>query len=278
MARLRQRAARCDWNVGGPGRRWCSRPQPSPTGSEPPCARCRCASRLARSSVCSGRTAREVHAGEDVGRPGQAGQRGGRSSWAPPWVARRPAVDIGYLPELFRYQPWLSVAEVLGLHARLRPVPAADRAGEVRRVLGSGGPEPTVGRTAWASLSKGLQQRLRPGCGPPRGGLSLLLLDEPTSALDPTGRADVRSLIDECRAEGTTVLLNSHMLSEVERSCDRVIVLDRGRVLADGPLGAWLDHDMLRVRLDSDASPFRARAWPASGRCRLTRGSSPLPL
>jgi ABC-2 type transport system ATP-binding protein len=46
------------------------------------------------------------------------------------------------------------------------------------------------------------------------------------------------------------------MLSEVERSCDRVIVLDRGQVLADGPLGAWLDHDVLRVRLESEAAPF----------------------
>ncbi len=66
----------------------------------------------------------------------------------------------------------------------------------------------------------------------------------------------MRSLIGRCRAEGTTVLVNSHMLSEVERSCDRVIVLDRGRVLADGPLGVWLDHDVLRVRLEGDAAAF----------------------
>jgi ABC-2 type transport system ATP-binding protein len=164
--------------------------------------------------------------------------------------------DIGYLPELFRYQPWLSVAEVVGLHARLRPVPAADRQREVARVLARAGLADRSGERV-ANLSKGLQQRLGLAVallGKPR----LLLLDEPTSALDPTGRADVRALIDECRAEGTTVLLNSHMLSEVERSCDRVIVLDRGAVLADGPLGAWLDHDVLRVRLEGDASPFVA--------------------
>jgi ABC-2 type transport system ATP-binding protein len=162
--------------------------------------------------------------------------------------------DIGYLPELFRYQPWLSVAEVLDLHARLRPVPSVDRHGEVRRVLARAGLADR-GPDRVASLSKGLQQRLGLAVallGKPR----LLLFDEPTSALDTTGRADVRSLIDECREEGTTVLLNSHMLSEVERSCDRVIVLDRGRVLADGPLGAWLDHDVLRVRLDNEAAPF----------------------
>jgi ABC-2 type transport system ATP-binding protein len=164
--------------------------------------------------------------------------------------------DVGYLPELFRYQPWMSVGEVAGLHARLRPVPPADRQREVARVLARAGlAERTRDRVS--SLSKGLQQRLGLAVallGRPR----LLLLDEPTSALDPTGRADVRALIDECRAEGTTVLLNSHMLSEVERSCDRVIVLDRGAVLADGPLGAWLDHDMLRVRLEGEAAPFVA--------------------
>ena len=162
--------------------------------------------------------------------------------------------DIGYLPELFRYQPWLSVAEVIGLHARLCPVPVADRRREVDRVLDRAGLADR-GQDRVASLSKGLQQRLGLAVallGKPR----LLLLDEPTSALDPTGRADVRSLIDQCRAEGATILLNSHMLSEVERSCDRVIVLDRGRVLADGPLGAWLDHDVLRVRLDGEAAPF----------------------
>jgi ABC-2 type transport system ATP-binding protein len=162
--------------------------------------------------------------------------------------------DIGYLPELFRYQPWLSVAEVIGLHARLCPVPVADRRREVDRVLDRAGLADR-GQDRVASLSKGLQQRLGLAVallGKPR----LLLLDEPTSALDPTGRADVRSLIDQCRAEGITVLLNSHMLSEVERSCDRVIVLDRGRVLADGPLGAWLDHDVLRVRLDGEAGRF----------------------
>ena len=106
-------------------------------------------------------------------------------------------------------------------------------------------------------MSKGLQQRLGLAVAL-LGKPHLLLLDEPTSALDPTGRRDVRALIDECRAEGTTVLLNSHMLSEVQRSCDRVVVLDRGAVLADGPLGAWLDHDMLRVRLQGEAAPFVA--------------------
>jgi len=177
--------------------------------------------------------------------------------------------EIGYLPDLFRYQPWLNVAEVLELHAGLRPVARADRPGEVRRALALAGLADRAPDRV-GSLSKGLQQRLGLAVallGHPR----LLLLDEPTSALDPTGRADVRSIIHECRAEGTTVLLNSHMLSEVERSCDRVIVLDRGRVLADGPLGAWLDHDVLRVRLEGEAArfiPHLARFGEASAHAR----------
>ena len=186
--------------------------------------------------------------------------------------------DIGYLPELFRYQPWLSVTEVLALHARLRPVPAADRGGEVRRVLARSGLADR-GPDRVGSLSKGLQQALRPGLWPCSESLACCCSTSRSSALDPTGRADVRSPT-RGMLHGATVLLNSHMLSEVERSCDRVIVLDRGRVLADGPLGAWLDHDMLRVRLDNEASPFvpcLARFGAVSAHAReLTVASLPM--
>lgn len=82
-------------------------------------------------------------------------------------------------------------------------------------------------------MSKGMQQRLgiaQALVGSPR----LLLLDEPTSALDPGGRRTVRELLEELRRRGHTVLLNSHLLSEVELVCDRVAIIDRGRVVADG--------------------------------------------
>ncbi|HYY03286.1 MAG TPA: hypothetical protein VE736_05315, partial [Gaiellaceae bacterium] len=89
----------------------------------------------------------------------------------------------------------------------------------------------------------GLAQAL---VGTPR----VLLLDEPTSALDPVGRRTVRSLLEELRSRGTSVLLNSHLLSEVELVCDRVVILLGGKVVAAGtpaelarPRGVELETD-----------------------------------
>ena len=85
-------------------------------------------------------------------------------------------------------------------------------------------------------MSKGMQQRLgiaQALIGSPR----LLLLDEPTSALDPAGRRTVRALLEELRGRGVAVLLNSHLLSEVELVCDRVAIIDKGAVVAAGTPG-----------------------------------------
>ena len=82
-------------------------------------------------------------------------------------------------------------------------------------------------------MSKGMQQRL--GIAQALiGGPRMLVLDEPTSALDPAGRRTVRALLEELRAGGTAVLLNSHLLSEIELVCDRVVIITRGRVVAQG--------------------------------------------
>ena len=82
------------------------------------------------------------------------------------------------------------------------------------------------------------------------GAPRLLLLDEPTSALDPVGRRTVRTLLEQLRGRGTSVLLNSHLLSEVELVCDRVTILLGGRVVAAGtpaelarPRGIELETD-----------------------------------
>ena len=160
-------------------------------------------------------------------------------------AARR---EVGYLPELFRYQPWLRAREVLELHVGLRSVDggaplgaAAIRAGLAEVGLADRADDAVGG------FSKGMQQRLGLAVallGSPR----LVVLDEPTSALDPVGRADVRSIVRRARDAGSTILLNSHLLTEVERVCDRVAIVDHGRVLASGRIDDLLGETTVRVR------------------------------
>ena len=173
----------------------------------------------------------------------------------------RPATDpdararVGYLPELFRYQPWLSATEVLELHSRLSGVDvSAAQQRECLDLVGLG--ERTGDRVG--GFSKGMQQRL---------GLAvalvarpeLVVLDEPTSALDPLGRVDVRDIVLRLRSSGVAVLLNSHLIGEVERVCDRVVILDRGRVAASGTLAELLGQRELRLQLTHLTAAAEAR-------------------
>jgi ABC-2 type transport system ATP-binding protein len=137
---------------------------------------------------------------------------------------------MGYLAELFRFPEWQTADELLALHQRLAQSPggAAERA-ELLDLVGLA--EAT--RRPVGQMSKGMQQRLgiaQAMVGSPR----LLLLDEPTSALDPSGRRTVRQLLEELRSRGVAVLLNSHLLSEVELVCDRVAIINHGQVVAAG--------------------------------------------
>ena len=137
---------------------------------------------------------------------------------------------LGYLAELFRFPGWYSADEVLELHQRL----AGSTGGleERTRLLELVALAEARTRRVEA-MSKGMQQRL--GVAQALvGGPRLLLLDEPTSALDPVGRRTVRELLEELRAKGVGVLLNSHLLSEIELVCDRVVILLAGRVVAAG--------------------------------------------
>jgi ABC-2 type transport system ATP-binding protein len=141
---------------------------------------------------------------------------------------------VGYLPELFRYPGWLSPIEVLRFHCRLIGLPRPDRAGEIEGVLATVGLRERA-RDRVGTFSKGMQQRLGLAVAM-LGAPDIVFLDEPTSALDPVGRHDVREVIRALRAKGTAVFLNSHLLSEVEQVCDRVAVVDHGRVIASGTL------------------------------------------
>jgi ABC-2 type transport system ATP-binding protein len=184
---------------------------------------------------------------------GLARPTGGRGSvLGAPLGDRAARRQVGYLPELFRYQPWLRAREVLELHGRLIGGGIDRSTFALDRLLGE------IGLTDRADdfvggFSKGMQQRLGLGVallGSPR----LVVLDEPTSALDPVGRADVRGIIHRAREAGATVFLNSHLLTEVERVCDRVAIVDRGRVLAAGRLDDLLGASTVRIRV-TDLSP-----------------------
>jgi ABC-2 type transport system ATP-binding protein len=153
---------------------------------------------------------------------------------------------VGYLPELFRYQSWLTAREVLALHCELAGIDRSAWPREIADALAVVGlSERGTGRVG--TFSKGMQQRLGLGVAL-IGAPELVILDEPTSALDPVGRHDVREIIRALGERGTTVFLNSHLLSEVEQVCDRVAIVDRGRVVAQGTLDELLGGDTVRIR------------------------------
>ncbi|MEP6637864.1 MAG: ABC transporter ATP-binding protein [Chloroflexota bacterium] len=171
---------------------------------------------------------------------------------------RATRASIGYLPELFRYQPWLHAREVLALHAELARIAGRTRRRAVDEALDR------VGLThraddAVSGFSKGMQQRLGLAVAL-LGEPDLILLDEPTSALDPVGRTDVRAIVRAARDRGATVILNSHLLTEVERVCDRVVILHRGRVVAAGSLDEVVAADGVRLRVTDLDEAGRATA------------------
>lgn len=149
--------------------------------------------------------------------------------------------QIGYLPELYRYQEWLTGEEVLWLHARICKL---DKAYAQRRIesllmdVGIG----KRGHDRVKHYSKGMQQRLGLACAL-LNDPKLLFLDEPASALDPIGRYEVRSLLKQLRGAGKTIFLNSHLLEDVEMVCDRVALLNNGRILTQGSV-----QDVLQSR------------------------------
>ena len=167
---------------------------------------------------------------------------------------------VGYLAEMFRFQPWLKAAELIRLHQRLSGSSGGEsEADELLQLVGLG----AVKDRPVSAMSKGMQQRLglaQALVGSPR----LLMLDEPTSALDPAGRADVRRILEEVRARGISVLLNSHLLTEVELVCDRVVILSRGSVIAQGTPEEL--SSSRGVEVDTASGTMR---WPDATRAQI---------
>lgn len=149
---------------------------------------------------------------------------------------------IGFLPEQFRFHEWLRADEFLDLHGQLYGLARAERRRRIPEVLDLVGLAGR-GRDRLRAYSKGMLQRV----GLAQALLhdpALLFLDEPTSALDPIGRREVRDIIRTLKGRGMTVFLNSHLLSEVELVCDRVAIVDRGRIVRCGALGELLQESL----------------------------------
>jgi ABC-2 type transport system ATP-binding protein len=161
-----------------------------------------------------------------------------------PEVLRR----VGYLPENPYVYQYLRPLEFLDLCGRLTGMDAAERAEGGRRMVERVGLGHALDRPI-GKFSKGMMQRI---------GLAqallhqpeLLILDEPMSGLDPVGRKEVSDLIEQERRRGTTLLFTSHILSDVERLCDRVCILHHGRVKHQGALHALLRGESEGVELE----------------------------
>ena len=168
---------------------------------------------------------------------------------------------IGFAPEDPDFPKYLRAGEVLDYFGTLLGLSGTERRRRIPEVL------------AWSSLegerrqvrgfSKGMKQRL--GLAQAiLGRPDLLILDEPTADLDPMGRRDVRTLISGLKAQGTTILLNSHLLSEVERVCDEVAIMSRGRVIKQGPMDELVPEgkSLEEVFMDAVAATSTATALP----------------
>ncbi|HKS83362.1 MAG TPA: ABC transporter ATP-binding protein [Candidatus Acidoferrales bacterium] len=150
----------------------------------------------------------------------------------------RAKKGIGFLPENFAFYKYMTAPKLLRFHAKLAGLSAGDAEMLIPKLLTqvklNGYEELKIGK-----YSRGMVQRLGIAqamlCDP-----QLVVLDEPTSGLDPAGRKDVRDTILEMKAEGKTIFLSSHILSEVEQICDRVIIIDRGRLVRQGTLQEML--------------------------------------
>jgi ABC-2 type transport system ATP-binding protein len=166
-----------------------------------------------------------------------------------PLGERAVRARTGFLPEHFRFPEWLTGEEFLRFNGRLFAIPTGQLRGRIKELL------ELVGLTDYrkkmlGTYSKGMLQRI---------GLAqalinkpeLVFLDEPTSGLDPVGRRLVRDIIGDLRAQGKTVFLNSHLLSEVEITCDRVAFIKHGLVIQTSPLKDLMMKDT-RLEIQAD--------------------------
>lgn len=141
---------------------------------------------------------------------------------------------IGYLPETVKIPPWMSGKSFLRRQAAMGGLCGSERDREIDRCTELAAAGETLGKPA-GICSKGMMQRIGLAAalmGRPR----LLILDEPTGGLDPTAIRDLRTVLENLRIDRVTLLLNSHILSEVEKLCDAAAIIHHGSIVANGPL------------------------------------------
>jgi len=168
---------------------------------------------------------------------------------------RRIRARIGYLPERLALPPTWRADEFLASIARLKGVRDRGEAARHLARVGLAGERARIG-----AYSKGMKQRLGLAAAL-LGSPELLVLDEPTDGIDPLGRVEVRRILAEERARGATIFLNSHLLSETVRICDRIGILSGGRLVREGTVDALCgSSDRHRVRFAPGADPARLEA------------------
>jgi ABC-2 type transport system ATP-binding protein len=185
---------------------------------------------------------------------------------------RKTRARVGFLPEHFRFYDWLTAAELLRLHGQLYEIPRRLLQQRVPEMLEMVGLTPHHDKQLRA-FSKGMLQRIgiaqalinRP---------DLVFLDEPTSGLDPGGRRLVRDIIKAERARGASVFLNSHLLSEVEVTCDRVAFIKAGRVIELRQMHEFtdaLDQVVVRIENASEQTLAGLSQWASDVQCEGVR-------
>ncbi len=185
---------------------------------------------------------------------------------------------LGYLPENHRFPTYLTARQTLDVYGRLAGLASDYRGEQIPRLLEE------VGLASWedtrvGKFSKGMMQRL---------GLAqalmnrpeVVVLDEPTDGVDPVGRRDIRDRLRSLKRAGTTVVINSHLLSEIELVCDRVLILNRGSIIQSGTVdelarqGTGWRVEVTQLPDGFDASAFHAEI-EESGRSLIVEDGKP---
>lgn len=189
----------------------------------------------------------------------------------------RPAGDpdsrrrVGYLPEAHRLPGYLTGRQVIRLFAMMSGLEGAEADRRMPRLLELVGMREAADRKV-REYSKGMQQRI---------GIAqalvhepeLVFLDEPTDGVDPVGRASIRAIVQELKARGVTVFINSHLLMEVELMCDRVVIMVQGKILREGTI-ADLTPRTGSVRFELRDAPADLDALLAGLGSGLTRNGN----